>query len=42
MPLRTFSGGSASAHARAVSAANWLRIAAEFQREPLESAAHSS
>jgi hypothetical protein len=42
MPLLTFSAGLTSAHVRAVSAARWFRLAAEFQRERLERAARSS
>jgi hypothetical protein len=42
MPLRTFSAGLTSTHARAVSAASWFRLAAEFQRELLERTARSS
>jgi hypothetical protein len=38
MPLRIFTG-LASAYARADSADNWFRLAAWFQREPLERAA---
>jgi hypothetical protein len=39
MPLLIFSARLTSAHVRAVSAASWFRLAAEFRCEPLERAA---